>query len=176
MIVRRAQPEEYDVVGELTAAAYSADGFVTDDDGYAEALRSAADRAAAAELMVAVEDGGDLPRSSPPVLGTVTFCLNGSAYAEISRPGEAEFRMLAVAPAARGRGVGATLARWCVDRAREQGCTAVALSTLDRMHTAHRLYERMGFVRAPGRDWRPEPSITLLAYVLPLGSTVRSGG
>ncbi|HEX6935200.1 MAG TPA: GNAT family N-acetyltransferase, partial [Actinomycetes bacterium] len=84
------------------------------------------------------------------------------------RPGEAEFRMLAVAPDARGRGVGGALAQWCVDRAREQGCTAVALSSLPEMQTAHRIYERMGFVRAPDRDWWPSQQTQLIVYLLEL--------
>jgi GNAT superfamily N-acetyltransferase len=149
-------------VGELTVSAYAADGFVDRDSGYAKELREAAHRAERAELLVAVD------RASHELLGTVTFCLAGSAYAEISRPGEAEFRMLAVPPDSRGRGVGHTLVRWCIDRAREAGCTSLLLSSLDRMDTAHRLYERMGFVRAPQRDWSPGPGITLLAFELDL--------
>jgi len=164
VILRRAQPEEFAAVGELTVAAYIADGFLDDDDGYLDELRAANHRAVEAELVVAVDP------TSHDLLGTVTFCLSGSHYAEISLPGEAEFRMLAVAPAARGQGIGHHLARWCVDRAREQGCTAVALSSLDRMHTAHRLYERMGFRRLPDRDWTPVPDITLVAYWLDLTS------
>lgn len=162
MILRHAQPDDHAAVGELTVAAYLADGFLTDDDDYAEELRAAAHRAAEADLVVALE------RETHSVLGTVTFCLSGSTYAEISRPGEAEFRMLAVDPAARGRGIGQALTRWCVDRAREQGCTALVLSTLDRMHSAHRLYERMGFERHPDRDWEPVDGIKLLAYRLEL--------
>jgi ribosomal protein S18 acetylase RimI-like enzyme len=76
--------------------------------------------------------------------------------------------MLAVAPAARGRGIGHALTRWCVDRAREQGCSRVVLSSLDRMHAAHRLYERMGFRRLPERDWFPSPEISLVSYALDL--------
>ncbi len=162
MIVRAARPEEFDTVGGLTLEAYVADGYLDNDDDYADELRGAAHRAAHAELVVAA-DG-----TPAKLLGTVTFCLPGSPYAEISRPGEAEFRMLAVAPDARGRGVGQTLARWCVDRAREQGCVAMVLSSLDRMTAAHRLYERMGFERLPERDWRPNPDITLLAFKLEL--------
>ena len=150
MILRRAQPEEFAAVGRLTLAAYVADGYLDNDHEYA------------AELIVAVDP------TTHELLGTVTFCLAGSHYAEVSRPGEAEFRMLAVAPAARGQGIGHALARWCVDRAREQGCTAVVLSSLDQMHAAHRLYERMGFRRLPERDWFPTPEITLVSYVLDL--------
>jgi Acetyltransferases len=164
VILRRARPEELAAVGELTLAAYVADGFLDQDDDYASELRAAGHRAAEAELMVAVDP------ADHELLGTVTFCLNGSHYAEISRAGEAEFRMLAVAPAARGRGIGHDLASWCVDRAREQSCTSLVLSSLDHMHTAHRLYERMGFQRLPERDWTPIPEITLIAYRLDLQS------
>jgi GNAT superfamily N-acetyltransferase len=162
VILRRARPEELAAVGELTLAAYTADGFLVEDDFYAAELLDAARRGAEAELIVAAD------RASHELFGTVTFCLSGSHYAEIARAGEAEFRMLAVAPAARGRGVGHALARWCVDRAREQSCTAVMLSSLAEMHTAHRLYERMGFHRRAERDWMPVPDVALIAYRLDL--------
>lgn len=162
MILRRAQPEELTAVGQLTLAAYVADGLLVEDDFYAAELLGAAQRAAEAELMVAVDP------ATHELLGTVTFCLSGSHYAEIARANEAEFRMLAVDPLSRGRGVGHALARWCVDRAREQGCAALMLSSLDEMHTAHRLYERMGFRRLPERDWIPAPGVSLIAYRLDL--------
>lgn len=160
MQIRPARAEELTAVGELTVAAYVADGLLDPDSWYAHELRAADKRAAEAELVVAV-DGHDL-------LGTVTFAQPGTPWAEVSQPDEAEFRMLAVDPAARRRGVGSALARWCVDRAREQGCTAVAISSHPDMHTAHRMYERMGFVRAPERDWSPSDEVRLVAYVLDL--------
>jgi hypothetical protein len=36
------------------------------------------------------------------------------------------------------------------------------------MRVAHRVYERLGFRRAPERDWSPVPGIELLAFVLAL--------
>jgi GNAT superfamily N-acetyltransferase len=159
VIIRPAEPDELVAVGELTLAAYVADGYLEPTDPYAEELRAADERAAQADLMVAAD-------RSHRLLGTVTFCLAGSEWAEISRDGEAEFRMLAVAPEARGQGIGSALARWCVDRAREQGCTAIVLSSLEAMKTAHRIYERMGFTRCPDRDWWPTPEIRLVAYRL----------
>ena len=99
----------------------------------------------------------------------MTFVLPGTPWAEVSRPGEAEFRMLAVSPEHRGRGVGSALAQWCVDRAREQGCTGGRPELADgRWTTAHRMYERMGFARAPERDWRPNPEVHLIVYLLDL--------
>lgn len=92
--------------------------------------------------------------------------------ADIARPGEAEIRMLAVSREARGRGIGEALVCACVDRAlATEACTAVVLSTQRTMHAAHRIYERLGFTRAPERDWKPLPElddITLLTYQLTL--------
>jgi ribosomal protein S18 acetylase RimI-like enzyme len=158
-----ADPDELAAVGALTVTAYTADGYLSGtEDGYAEHLRAAGERARDATLAVVIDEpGGEL-------LGTVTYCVPGTPWAEVSQPGEAEFRMLAVAPGARGRGVGATLTAWCLDRARTEGRTAMVLSTLTVMHTAHRLYERMGFVRTPERDWWPTPEVELITYRLAL--------
>jgi ribosomal protein S18 acetylase RimI-like enzyme len=166
VILRLADPSdagEIAVVGALTVDAYLADGYLGGaEDGYVEHLLAAADRARDAELAVAVDEG------SGAVLGTVTYCRAGTPWAEVSGDGEAEFRMLAVAPTARGRGVGEALATWCVDRARADGCHAVVLSTLPVMHAAHRIYQRLGFVRTPERDWYPQPDIQLITYQLEL--------
>jgi len=158
--VRAARAEELDAVGELTAAAYVADGM-DPDDSYVEVLADAARRATDAELLVAVD-------ADERLLGTVTMCEPGTPWAEVSRPGELEFRMLAVTPAARGRGVGERLTRAVVDRARERGAHRVVLCSSDYMDVAHRLYRRLGFTRLPCRDWQPVPGLQLLAFALEL--------
>ncbi|MGC9543063.1 GNAT family N-acetyltransferase [Streptomyces sp. UG1] len=164
--IRQAEPGEYDRLGEITAQAYLQDGLLDfgESDAYLAELRDVAKRAAAAEVLVAVESGR--------LLGGVTFVPSGGPMADIAAPGEAEIRMLAVAHDARGRGAGEALVRACVDRARAtQGCVRIVLSTQRTMHGAHRIYERMGFVRTPERDWNPIPhldDITLLTYELTL--------
>ncbi len=60
--------------------------------------------------------------------------------------------------------------RMVVDRFRAEGDRRVVLSSLDEMTTAHGLYERLGFVRAPERDWRPQPA--RLPHRLPPGALV----
>src|SRR4051812_477736 len=127
-------------------------------DRYVHVLEDAATRGAEAELWVAVEDDR--------LLGTVTFCVPGSPYREIGRADEGEFRMLAVAKQARGRGVGQALVQHCVDRSRELGYSGVRMSTMDKMTSAHRVYQRLGFTRAPDDDWEPVPGVLLLAYAL----------
>lgn len=155
--VRPARDDELERAGELTAAAYLADGFVRPDGPYLAVLADARSRAQQAELLVAVDDRDRL-------LGTVTVSEPGTAYAEVSRPGELEFRMLGVDPAARGRGIGELLTRAVIDRARRRGDHRVVLCSAEAMHAAHRLYRRLGFSRLPERDWSPAPGLQLLAF------------
>jgi ribosomal protein S18 acetylase RimI-like enzyme len=163
MRLRRARPEDLEAVGEVTVAA-NAEFSDSNPDEYVEHLRGAARRDREAELWVATPDDSD------EILGTVTICPEGSAWREIAQPGEGEFRMLAVAPAARGRGVGAALVDLVVDRFRRDGAPGVVISTLAAMRSAHRIYEAAGFVRAPERDWSPTDDVHLIAYRLELRS------
>ncbi|MCF3133552.1 GNAT family N-acetyltransferase [Streptomyces olivochromogenes] len=166
IVIRPVSPDEHATLGEITAQAYLQDGLLTfgESDWYLGELRNVAKRAAAADVLVAVTDG--------EVLGGVTFVPSGGPMADIAGPGEAEIRMLAVSHAARGRGAGEALVRACVDRARAtRGCAGIVLSTQESMHAAHRIYERLGFVRAPERDWNPIPDVDdlmLLTYELTL--------
>ncbi|MFF3290768.1 GNAT family N-acetyltransferase [Streptomyces sp. NPDC003023] len=164
-VIRRIEPEEHTALGELTARTYLDGGLLAfgAEDPYLPVLRDVAGRAEGAEVYVAVDTAGAL-------LGGVTFVAGSGRWADIAGPGEAEFRMLAVAPQARGRGVGEQLVRLCTDRARAvPGCVRLVLSTDPEMHAAHRLYERLGFVRTPERDWSPFPELSLLlTYALEL--------
>ncbi|MEJ3743951.1 GNAT family N-acetyltransferase [Actinomycetes bacterium KLBMP 9797] len=161
--VRLAAPADHEAVARVSVAAYEADGQLKGEHGYAEVLADVATRAAAGNILVAVDE-------HDTVLGAVLFVLPGSAYAEVSRPGEAEFRMLAVDPAAQGRGVGAALVAACVSRARELDCHALVICVRQGFAVAaHRLYTRLGFVRTPELDWSPVDGVHLLALRLELG-------
>jgi ribosomal protein S18 acetylase RimI-like enzyme len=157
--VRVARPGELAAVGRLTVRAYAE--FVPAASPYARLLGDAADRADRAELLVAVDDGGEL-------LGTATLVAGNGPYAERAGPGDAELRMLAVDPSARQRGVGAALVQAVLDRAADGGARRLVLSTLPAMAAAHRLYQRFGFRRAPALDHRPVPGVELLAFTLDL--------
>ena len=154
LAIRPATAAELPAVGALCVAAYAP--FLDGDAAYLETLRDAAARAAAAELLVAVE--------ADRLLGTVTFVPAGGPLGEISTPDEAEFRMLAVDSAARGRGVGIALMRYVLGESRRLGKAGVVCSSLAEMRAAHRIYARLGFRRAPERDWSPLPGVDLLAF------------
>jgi ribosomal protein S18 acetylase RimI-like enzyme len=163
LTVRPAHVDELAAIGDLTVAAYTSDGFLLEDDPYTEHLRDAVSRAREAEVYVAEL----VDRPGEPA-GTVTFCSQGSPWSELAQPGEGEFRMLAVAPDARRRGVAAALVSVCVERSRELGYTALVLSSLPVQQPAHRLYERLGFRRTPDLDWSPVDGVDLLAFRLDL--------
>ncbi|WP_327006205.1 GNAT family N-acetyltransferase [Dactylosporangium sp. NBC_01737] len=163
MTVRRAAPDDYAEVARLTVEAYRADGQLEEEHGYGDVLADVATRAGHSEILVAT-DGAAL-------LGAVAFVLPGSRYAELSKPGEAEFRMLAVDPAAQRRGVARALVRACVERAAALGCGSLVISTRDRNAAAFALYDTFGFVREPALDWTPVPGVRLLGLRLKLPST-----
>ena len=170
--VRRVRAEECEALGALTVAAYR---HLLGDDmdaGYAAELADVARRARDTEVLVAVDGQGRL-------LGGITYVPNPGPLAWFSGPDEAGLRMLAVAPDAQGRGVGAALVAACLGRATAAGKTRVFLHTTATMTTAHRLYERAGFRRDPERDEVLEGGLVLLGYVLDVGGKVggsRPGG
>lgn len=150
--------EQHAAVAELTAQVYRGEGYSSAD--YEPALRDVASRAASATVLVAENDG--------LLVGAVTIATRGGEWANLASPGEAEIRMLVVAAGARGSGAGATLMQACLETARADDCTLVRLSSQQDMHAAHRLYERLGFVRTPSFDWSPVPGLPLRTYALPL--------
>jgi ribosomal protein S18 acetylase RimI-like enzyme len=160
VVVRPADPAEHEAVGRLTLDAYAANGYIVEDDFYAAHLLDATARAEDGELLVAELDG--------ELVGTVTFCPEGSSFCEVAGLHEGEFRMLAVAPAARRRGAAEALVRACLERSRERGYAAVVLSSLPVQVEAHRLYGRLGFRRTPEKDWSPVPGVDLIGFRLDL--------
>ncbi|WP_034088581.1 GNAT family N-acetyltransferase [Streptacidiphilus albus] len=162
IIIRPALDSELDAAGHLTAESFIADGHTARDGDYAQRLRDGRDRSVQAELLVAVDP------ASGALLGSVTFAPPGSPYADLAQEQEGEFRMLAVSAEARGRGAGEALVRGCIDRARELGLPRLVMSTQNAMVHAHRIYDRLGFVRTPERDWSPVPGVQLMTYSLDL--------
>ncbi len=162
MEVRPARPSDYKRSGELVVAAYQAlpGGHLSDE--YAAELSDVERRAREAEVLVALDEDGD-------VLGCVTFVPDPSSpWAELLEPGEAGIRMLAVDPGSQRRGIGRQLVDACIGRAKELERSAIVLHTTPWMPTAQRLYEALGFTRLHERDWRPVPEVPLLAFRLQL--------
>jgi ribosomal protein S18 acetylase RimI-like enzyme len=157
LTIRPATPNEFGAVGDLCVAAY--EPFLAHAGDYVDVLRDAERRAQAAELLVAVDE---------QLLGTITFVPDGGPLGEIAKPDETEFRMLAVSPAAQGRGIGTALLQHLVDETAARGRRGIVCSSQPAMRAAHRIYARLGFTRDPDRDWSPLPGVDLLAFALRL--------
>jgi GNAT superfamily N-acetyltransferase len=165
--VRDVREDEHAALADLTITAYEAleDGVL--EDRYVAEVRDVAARLAAGDVvLVAVEDGR--------LLGGVTYVPDPSSpSAEFDGDDEAGIRMLAVVPEAQGRGVGTALVRACVARARATGVRRIVLHSTPWMRAAHRIYDRVGFRRAPELDFTPVPTIPLLGFVLDLDEEER---
>lgn len=145
--VREATDPDWPQALALIASVFVGEGFVS---------RERNDRGCRREVL---ESGGTVltafdASDSARVLGVVVLAHNGGPLNLLAVEGEAEFRMLAVDPKGRGRGVGESLVLACIDRGSRppHSARAIVLWTQPTMHAAQRLYERMGFVRVPQRD------------------------
>jgi ribosomal protein S18 acetylase RimI-like enzyme len=157
--VQPARPEDYERIAQLTVDVYVGGGLAS--AGYAAELADVAGRAERSQLLVVREESGR-------IVGSVALVLEGD-FGEVTESEEdAGVRMLVVDPAVQGRGIGTLLMTECMDRARAAGKRRMVLSTGSLMTAAHRLYERLGFSRLPGRDWTPVPGIHLRVYALAL--------
>lgn len=135
--------EDWEQVIALLKRVYVGDGYST------------AERAEAFMLRSNFEPGGAMLVAHDQdhrVIGAVLHLHEQSPLKQIALHGEAEVRVLAVAPEARGQGVGEALVGACEERARKSGANALVLWSQPTMRAAHRLYERSGFVRVPERD------------------------
>jgi ribosomal protein S18 acetylase RimI-like enzyme len=159
VIVREARAGEFAAIDALLAAVYVEGGYIPAGERVSE---GAAERAAHAVVLVAIDD------VTEELLGSATVVTGDGPAVRMSLPGEAEIRLVGVAPPARGRGAGEALTRVCVERARRADCSRVVLATLPAMEAAQRLYERLGFVRAPSRDHAGPSGDSILAYELAL--------
>lgn len=152
VVIRRVRPEEYEAVGRLRLDAYRHDYEIGDD--YAEQMLDVAAHENVAEVWVAAD------ASSGELLATVTTARDGSNFTPLGRPGELDWRLLAVDPEARGRGLGRLLTVFVIDLARARGVDRVVMNSGSDMYAAHHLYDTLGFVRLPTRENPPgiEPS------------------
>lgn len=160
--IREATPADFEAIGRLTVSAYRALPIWVGDD-YASELADVAGRVAAGATVLVAEDGDGR------LLGAVTLVLPPSPFFEWTPDidGDCGFRMLAVDPTAQGRGVGPALVDDCVRRSRAAGRRRMLIGSTPWMTTAHRIYERIGFVRRPELD-QQWGSITGWAFVLDL--------
>ncbi|ALV44641.1 GCN5 family acetyltransferase [Arthrobacter alpinus] len=161
--VRPITEADYDAVARITADAYLGAGYFDSIDyPYMRQIMRVRERAAAAPMIVAERDG--------VVVGSATLAVFGDKWADIALEDEMEFRLLVVDPAVQRSGAGKAMVTWILAHARATpGIAAVSLTTGDNWHGAHALYQKLGFSRAPERDWPiPENGKMLRVYRMEL--------
>ena len=153
LTIRDMYDSERGAVRTITLAAYEEYAVVMPPPlwaGYRQMILTTLDEKGSVEHIIAELDGA--------IVGSVLlYPPNGNTYPgmvdnSIDWP---EVRLLAVMPAMRGQGIGVALMEECKRRARRSGATVLGLHTTDMMQTAMRMYEHMGFARAPAYDLRP---------------------
>lgn len=152
--VREAHREEFDPLGQLMVAVYSnLAGFPSPEaqPRYYEMLANIGLMTEKPNTKLLVAVVGDT------LLGGIVYFADmaqygsgGTATQEQSASG---FRLLAVAPEARGMGVGKALADACIALARKRHHRQVIIHTTRAMQTAWTMYEHMGFRRSEDLDF-----------------------
>lgn len=161
--IRDARPDELDAIRGITLAAYAQYAAIMPHwEMYRRELLATLSDDQTAARIVAVRHGA--------VIGSVLLYPASAQVYDTpgANSGAPELRLLAVAPAARGMGVGAALLEECVGRARNAGANALGLHSEDLMEVAVLMYERAGFVRAPELDFSPADSVLVKGYRLTL--------
>ena len=155
MRLRPFLPSDADAVNAVALAAFSQyEGVYREWQTLMLGVGAMASLSEQAELIVAEDDGA--------IVGAVAYCAPRSApRADFFEPDWPIIRMLVVQPQARGRGIGRKLTEQCIDRARRDAATVIALHTSPAMAAALELYLKMGF-----RLERPLPDRSGVPYGL----------
>lgn len=164
--VRDARADEHDVIRRITLAAYGEYADVMEPSAW-RALEEAVHVGLAADeraLRIVAVDADDVIMGSVMLYPPASDAYSGTG-GDLSWP---ELRLLAVPPHSRGRGIGEALVYECVRRARNMGAQELGLHTSRSMRTAIRMYERLGFERAPEHDFHVPGAELIEAYRLPL--------
>jgi GNAT superfamily N-acetyltransferase len=159
ILIRDAAPDERDAMQAMTLVAYEQYAEALSRvwwERYRQVLLDALGATEPVARIVAARDG--------QIVGGVLL-YPPSLEAERELP---MIRLLAVSPSARGDGVGRMLMDECLRRARQSGAPAITLHTMEIMAVARRMYEGMGFVRAPETDFTPGPDLLVMGYRLAL--------
>ncbi|MEG9328841.1 GNAT family N-acetyltransferase [Salinimicrobium catena] len=150
--VRNARSQEFPAIGQLMVRVYSQlEGFPQQPEYFAM-LENIGEVTARphTELMVAVSAEGNIDGAVVYFSDMRSYGSGGSATAEKNASG---FRLLAVAPEARGKGIGRRLTDACISKAREDKNEQLIIHSTEFMKVAWEMYERMGFRRSEDLDF-----------------------
>jgi GNAT superfamily N-acetyltransferase len=154
--IRNADRSEFEEIGRLLVSVYSQlDGFPKEEEqpDYFRALANVGLFTEKPDTSLLVAVSGE-----KKIAGAVVYFDNmfyyGSGGTATKETNASGFRLLAVDPSSRGRGVGRMLAEECVRKAGEKNHKHLIIHTTMAMQTAWRMYENMGFKRSADLDFK----------------------
>ncbi len=158
LTVREARENEYERIGELMVNVYSAlEGFPKPEEqpAYYQLLRNVGRLTEKPGTVILVATD-----SAENILGAVVYFSEmqyyGSGGTATKETNASGFRLLAVHPDTRGKGVGRLLTNACVTKARNSGVSQLIIHTTRSMMVAWKMYESMGFERSADLDFKQQ--------------------
>lgn len=156
--VRNATPEEFSTIGELMVEVYSQlKDFPKKEEqpNYYKMLANIGNltKNPRTDLLIAISNNGDI-HGGVVYFGDMKYY--GSGGTATTEKNAAGFRLLAVSPEARGKGIGKLLTEACIKLAKTQNHYQIIIHSTKAMEIAWRMYEKMGFKRSKDLDFMQE--------------------
>jgi GNAT superfamily N-acetyltransferase len=153
--VRNAKPEEFGGIGKLMVQVYSQlDGFPRESEqpAYFKMLLNIGEltKNPGTELLAAVSAGDSIAGAVVYISDMKYYGSGGSAGQELNAAG---FRLLAVDPSIRGKGIGNLLVSECIRKTKEGKYTQLIIHSTTYMQVAWTMYEKLGFKRSEDLDF-----------------------
>ncbi len=154
-IIRDATPDEYPQIGRLMTQVYSQlEGFPNQDEQpeYYKLLANIGSlpQKPKARLFIAIS-------KNKHIAGAVVYFGNmayyGSGGAATTEKNAAGFRLLAVDPTTRGKGIGKLLTNHCILMATKEKQDQIIIHSTKAMEIAWKMYEKIGFKRSADLDF-----------------------
>ncbi len=154
--VRNAKPVEFAEIGKLMVQVYSQlDGFPKESEqpDYYKMLANIGEltNQPEAELLVAVS-------AEDKIAGGVVYFGDlkyyGSGGTATKEQNASGFRLLAVDPSIRGKGIGKLLVVECIRKTKANKLSQVIIHTTMAMQIAWKMYQNLGFKRSEDLDFK----------------------
>lgn len=153
--IRNAKANEFEEIGKLMVLVYSQlEGFPKESEqpNYYKMLANIGDLTTNpdTELLVAVS-------SDNKIVGGVVYFGDmqyyGSGGIATKEQNTSGFRLLAVDPMSRDKGIGKLLINDCIQKAKDKKQHQLIIHSTKAMQTAWKMYERLGFKRSEDLDF-----------------------
>ncbi|PKV51649.1 acetyltransferase (GNAT) family protein [Aquimarina sp. MAR_2010_214] len=154
-IIKEATPKEFAKIGELMVTVYSQlEGFPSKQEqpDYYKMLANIGGLTEnpKTKLLVAVSSNGKIGGAVVYFGDMKYYGSGGTATKEKHASG---FRLLAVDPTTRGKGLGKRLTNTCIQVAKDEKQSQMIIHSTKAMQIAWKMYENMGFKRSEDLDF-----------------------